>query len=178
MISSFSLADLAEPAAHAGNRPGPHPSRRRRQRAILRRCGRSDGPLHLHDDAERRQGYRSVSGLSRRSSSPSICRTRKSPRPGRSRRNSIRASVSMPLTRFAGRQAAVCVSGRHPDFRSGTFKQVDKIELAQPPYPGASPYRLAANDDPFDASGHGHFGIHRRWIRSCTKERSAWRPST
>lgn len=32
-----------------------------------------------------------------------------------------------------------------------TFKQVDRIELAQPPYPGASPYRLAANEDPFDA---------------------------
>jgi DNA-binding beta-propeller fold protein YncE len=32
-----------------------------------------------------------------------------------------------------------------------TFQQVDKIDLAQPPYPGASPYRLAANDDPFDA---------------------------
>jgi DNA-binding beta-propeller fold protein YncE len=31
-----------------------------------------------------------------------------------------------------------------------TFKQVDKIELAQPPYPGASPYRLAANEDAFD----------------------------
>ena len=32
-----------------------------------------------------------------------------------------------------------------------TFKQVDKIELAHPPYPGASPYRLAANDDTFDS---------------------------
>jgi hypothetical protein len=32
-----------------------------------------------------------------------------------------------------------------------TFKQVDKIELAQPPFPGASPYRLAASDDPFEA---------------------------
>jgi len=32
-----------------------------------------------------------------------------------------------------------------------TFKQIDKIELAQPPYPGASPYRLAASDDPFEA---------------------------
>jgi DNA-binding beta-propeller fold protein YncE len=31
-----------------------------------------------------------------------------------------------------------------------TFQQVDRIELAQPPYPGASPYRLAANDDSFD----------------------------
>jgi len=36
-------------------------------------------------------------------------------------------------------------------FDLDTFKQIDKIELAQPPYPGASPYRLAANDDPFDA---------------------------
>jgi len=35
-------------------------------------------------------------------------------------------------------------------FDLDTFKQVDKIELAQPPYPGASPYRLAANDDTFD----------------------------
>ena len=36
-------------------------------------------------------------------------------------------------------------------FDLNTFKQIDKIELAQPPYPGASPYRLAASDDPFDA---------------------------
>jgi hypothetical protein len=36
-------------------------------------------------------------------------------------------------------------------FDLDTFKQIDKIELAQPPYPGASPYRLAASDDPFDA---------------------------
>ena len=32
-----------------------------------------------------------------------------------------------------------------------TFKQVDRIELSQPPFPGASPYRLAASDDPFEA---------------------------
>jgi len=32
-----------------------------------------------------------------------------------------------------------------------TFKQIDSIELAQPPFPGASPYRLAASDDPFEA---------------------------
>jgi DNA-binding beta-propeller fold protein YncE len=32
-----------------------------------------------------------------------------------------------------------------------TFKLIDKIELAQPPFPGASPYRLAASDDPFEA---------------------------
>jgi WD40 repeat protein len=38
-------------------------------------------------------------------------------------------------------------------FDLDTFKQVDKIELAQPPYPGASPYRLAANEDTFDAPG-------------------------
>src|SRR6266404_2053747 len=31
------------------------------------------------------------------------------------------------------------------------FKQIDKIDLAQPPFPGASPYRLAASDDPFEA---------------------------
>jgi hypothetical protein len=36
-------------------------------------------------------------------------------------------------------------------FDLDTFKQVDRIELAQPPYPGASPYRLAANEDAFDA---------------------------
>jgi hypothetical protein len=36
-------------------------------------------------------------------------------------------------------------------FDLDTFKQVDRIELAQPPYPGASPYRLAANEDTFDA---------------------------
>lgn len=36
-------------------------------------------------------------------------------------------------------------------FDLDTFQQVDRIELAQPPYPGASPYRLAANEDGFDA---------------------------
>ena len=36
-------------------------------------------------------------------------------------------------------------------FDLNTFQQVDKIDLAQPPYPGASPYRLAANEDAFDA---------------------------
>jgi DNA-binding beta-propeller fold protein YncE len=36
-------------------------------------------------------------------------------------------------------------------FDLDTFKQVDSIELAQPPFPGASPYRLAASDDPFEA---------------------------
>ncbi|MBV8729543.1 MAG: hypothetical protein JO336_07020 [Acidobacteriia bacterium] len=36
-------------------------------------------------------------------------------------------------------------------FDLDTFKMVDKIELAQPPYPGASPYRLAANEDVFDS---------------------------
>jgi len=33
-----------------------------------------------------------------------------------------------------------------------TFKQIDRIELSQPPFPGASPYRLAASDDPYDAA--------------------------
>jgi DNA-binding beta-propeller fold protein YncE len=32
-----------------------------------------------------------------------------------------------------------------------TFKQIDRIELSLPPFPGASPYRLAASDDPNDA---------------------------
>jgi hypothetical protein len=36
-------------------------------------------------------------------------------------------------------------------FDLDTFKQIDTIELAQPPFPGASPYRLAASDDPNDA---------------------------
>ena len=36
-------------------------------------------------------------------------------------------------------------------FDLDTFKQIDTIELAQPPFPGASPYRLAASDDPFEA---------------------------
>jgi DNA-binding beta-propeller fold protein YncE len=36
-------------------------------------------------------------------------------------------------------------------FDLATFQQVDKIALAQPPYPGASPYRLAANDDAMDS---------------------------
>lgn len=31
--------------------------------------------------------------------------------------------------------------------------QVDRIELSKPEYPGASPYRLAASDDPHDAPG-------------------------
>lgn len=31
-----------------------------------------------------------------------------------------------------------------------SFKQVDRIELSQPPYPGQTPYRLTASDDPFD----------------------------
>jgi DNA-binding beta-propeller fold protein YncE len=35
-------------------------------------------------------------------------------------------------------------------FDLATFKQVDQIDLAQPPYPGASPYRLAASEDPND----------------------------
>jgi hypothetical protein len=29
-----------------------------------------------------------------------------------------------------------------------TFKEVDRIEISQPEYPGASPYRLTLNDDP------------------------------
>jgi hypothetical protein len=36
-------------------------------------------------------------------------------------------------------------------FDLATFKQVDRIALAQPEYPGATPYRLAANEDGFDA---------------------------
>jgi DNA-binding beta-propeller fold protein YncE len=36
-------------------------------------------------------------------------------------------------------------------FDLDTFKQIDRIGLAQPPFPGASPYRLAASDDPYDA---------------------------
>ncbi len=36
-------------------------------------------------------------------------------------------------------------------FALDTFKQIDRIELAQPPYPGATPYRLAANEDTSDA---------------------------
>lgn len=35
-------------------------------------------------------------------------------------------------------------------FDLATFKQVDTIPLAQPEYPGATPYRLAANEDSFD----------------------------
>jgi len=37
-------------------------------------------------------------------------------------------------------------------FDLATFQQVDKMALAQPPYPGASPYRLAANDDAMDSA--------------------------
>jgi len=36
-------------------------------------------------------------------------------------------------------------------FDLSTFQQVDRIELAQPPYPGESPYRLAAGEDTFDS---------------------------
>jgi hypothetical protein len=36
-------------------------------------------------------------------------------------------------------------------FDLDTFRQIDTIELAQPPFSGASPYRLAASDDPYDA---------------------------
>jgi DNA-binding beta-propeller fold protein YncE len=36
-------------------------------------------------------------------------------------------------------------------FDLDTFKQIDRIELSQPPFPGASPYRLAASEDPFEA---------------------------
>lgn len=36
-------------------------------------------------------------------------------------------------------------------FDLANFTQVDKIDLAQPPYPGASPYRLAAGEDAFDS---------------------------
>ena len=31
-----------------------------------------------------------------------------------------------------------------------TFKQVDKIALSKPPYPGASPFRLSVSADPDD----------------------------
>jgi hypothetical protein len=37
-------------------------------------------------------------------------------------------------------------------FDLATFKQVDRIPLAKPPYPGASPYRLTASEDPYDDS--------------------------
>jgi DNA-binding beta-propeller fold protein YncE len=33
-----------------------------------------------------------------------------------------------------------------------SFTIVDRIPLAKPPYPGASPYRLAAGDDPYDGA--------------------------
>jgi DNA-binding beta-propeller fold protein YncE len=36
-------------------------------------------------------------------------------------------------------------------FELATLKEVERIALSQPEYPGASPYRLAANDDPNDA---------------------------
>jgi DNA-binding beta-propeller fold protein YncE len=36
-------------------------------------------------------------------------------------------------------------------FDLNTFKQVDRIALAQPEYPNATPYRLAANEDSFDS---------------------------
>jgi len=39
-------------------------------------------------------------------------------------------------------------------FDLSTFQQVGEIPLAQPPYPGASPYRLAANDDSMDDPDH------------------------
>jgi DNA-binding beta-propeller fold protein YncE len=38
-------------------------------------------------------------------------------------------------------------------FDLSDLHEVDRIELAKPEFPGASPYRLAANDDPNDAPG-------------------------
>jgi WD40 repeat protein len=38
-------------------------------------------------------------------------------------------------------------------FDLSDLHQVDRIAMAKPEYPGASPYRLAANDDPNDAPG-------------------------
>jgi hypothetical protein len=38
-------------------------------------------------------------------------------------------------------------------FELATLKEVDRIPLGTPEYPGASPYRLAANDDPNDDPG-------------------------
>jgi DNA-binding beta-propeller fold protein YncE len=38
-------------------------------------------------------------------------------------------------------------------FDLNDLKEVDRIALARPPYPGASPYRLAASDDPFEQPG-------------------------
>ena len=38
-------------------------------------------------------------------------------------------------------------------FNLATMQEVDRIQLAKPEYPGASPYRLAASDDPNDAPG-------------------------
>jgi DNA-binding beta-propeller fold protein YncE len=38
-------------------------------------------------------------------------------------------------------------------FDLSDLHQVDRIELAKPEFPGASPYRLAASDDPNDAPG-------------------------
>ncbi|HEX4230722.1 MAG TPA: hypothetical protein VHZ07_18745 [Bryobacteraceae bacterium] len=35
-------------------------------------------------------------------------------------------------------------------FDLATFKEVGRIPLAQPPYPGASPYRLTVSEDPYD----------------------------
>jgi hypothetical protein len=35
-------------------------------------------------------------------------------------------------------------------FDLDTFKQVDRIALGKPPYPGASPYRLMVSEDPYD----------------------------
>ena len=37
-------------------------------------------------------------------------------------------------------------------FDLATFKEVDKIALSKPPYPGASPLRLSVTDDPYDDS--------------------------
>jgi len=39
-----------------------------------------------------------------------------------------------------------------------TFKEVDRVELSQPEYPGASPYRLTLNDDP-NATGNVYTSI-------------------
>jgi DNA-binding beta-propeller fold protein YncE len=38
-------------------------------------------------------------------------------------------------------------------FDVAALKELDRIPLAKPPYPGASPYRLTASDDPNDSPG-------------------------
>ena len=57
-------------------------------------------------------------------------------------------------------------------FDLATFQEVGRIPLAQPPYPGASPYRLTVSEDPYDTPAEVT-NVFTSVTPSCTKERRA-----